>query len=292
MHMNNGNVLRVDRHATISHKELLNEYVNNNKPVIIMDAAKQWPAVGKWTPEFFKKNYPKVSREVRGEVIPLAEQIDRVLASTPERPAPYPYNLEVEDYFPDLMKDLEPQLLFGKMDRGASPLMPKILLHGTPIHEVFFGGNGSSFPFVHYDALFLHTQITQIYGDKDFVLYHPNDSQYLYPRSDNEKFSRVTNVFEPDLVKFPLFAKATPYFETLRQGETIYFPCGWWHTTLTHAPSITYGRVVLNSLNYDRYLDDKYKRWMGTGQSKLKANAAYAVGKVVGGVMSTMEAFR
>ncbi|MBK7270540.1 MAG: cupin-like domain-containing protein [Flavobacteriales bacterium] len=61
--MNKGNVLRVDRHATIGQKELLNEYVNNNKPVIITDSAKQWPAVGKWTPEFFKKNYPKVSRE-------------------------------------------------------------------------------------------------------------------------------------------------------------------------------------------------------------------------------------
>ncbi|MBK6830732.1 MAG: cupin-like domain-containing protein [Flavobacteriales bacterium] len=166
--------------------------------------------------------------------------------------------------------------------------MPKMLLHGTPIHEVFFGGNGSSFPFVHYDALFLHTQITQIHGDKDFVLFHPDDSPYLYPRPENEKFSQVRNVFEPDLVNFPLFAKAKPYFETIRQGETIFFPCGWWHTTLTHGPSITYGRVVLNSVNYDRYLDDKYRRWVQNG--KFKANAAYALGKMVGGVFSTLEA--
>ena len=33
--MNNGNVLRVDRHATIGQKELLNEYVNNNKPCLL-----------------------------------------------------------------------------------------------------------------------------------------------------------------------------------------------------------------------------------------------------------------
>lgn len=289
--MDRGNALRVDRRANIGQKELLNEYVLKNKPVIITDVAKKWPAVGKWTPDFFKANYGSITKEVKGRVISLAEQVELIKTSTPEAPAPYPYNLEVEDHFPDLMKDLEPQFVFGKMDRGMSPLMPRVLLNGTPIHEIFFGGNGSSFPFVHYDALFLHTQITQLYGSKDFVLYHPNDTPYLYPRADNEKFSQVANVFEPDLERFPLFANATPYFETLAEGETIFFPCGWWHTTLTHGPSITYGRVVLNSLNYDRYLGDKYKRWVRNG-SKLKADAAYAVGKVIGGVFSAMETFK
>lgn len=288
--MNMANALHVDRHSNLSQKELLNEYVHKNKPVILTDAARKWPAIGKWTPDFFKKNYGHITKEVDGRVITLAEQIDRIKTSTPQNPAPYPYNLELEDYFPDLVQDLEPQLVFGKMDRGASKLMPRILMNGTPIHEIFFGGNGSSFPFVHYDALFLHTQITQIHGDKDFVLYHPDDSPYLYPRPTEEKFSQVTNVFEPDLEKFPLFAKCTPYFETLKEGETIYFPCGWWHTTVTHGPSITYGRIVLNSLNYDRYLDDKYKRWVKSG--RMKANAAYAVGKVIGSVMSTVEAFK
>ncbi len=288
--MNNGNVLHIERRSNLGQQELLNEYVHKNKPVIVTDVAKKWPAVGKWTPEFFKANYPNVTKEVKGERITLADQMDRIKNSTPAHPAPYPYNLEIEDHFPDLMKDLEPQFVFGKMDRGASALMPRMLMNGTPIHEVFFGGNGSSFPFVHYDALFLHTQITQIHGDKDFVLFHPDDTPYLYPRPENEKFSQVRNVFEPDLVNFPLFANAKPYFETLHEGETIYFPCGWWHTTVTHGPSITYGRVVLNSLNYDRYLKDKYGRWVKNG--RLKANAAYAVGKLMGGVFSTLEAFK
>ena len=287
--MNNGNVLHIERRSNLGQQELLNEYVHKNKPVIITDVAKKWPAVSKWTPEFFKANYPNVTTEVNGERITLADQMDRIKNSTPANPAPYPYSLEMEDHFPELLKDLEPQFVFGKMDRGASPLMPRMLMHGTPIHEVFFGGNGSSFPFVHYDALFLHTQITQIHGEKEFVLFHPDDTPYLYPRPENEKFSQVRNVVDPDLKAFPEFAKAKPYREVLRQGETMYFPCGWWHTTVTHGPSITYGRVVLNSLNYDRYLNDKYDRWVKTG--KLKADAAYALGKLVGGVFSTLEAF-
>lgn len=280
---------RIDRRSNLSQKDLLEQYVNKGRPVIITDIAKTWPAVGKWTPEFFRTHYAHITKEVDGVAIGLADQCDRILTSTPEHPAPYPYNLEVEDYFPELMKDLSPQFIFGKMDRGTSPLMPKVLMHGTPIHEVFFGGNGSSFPFVHYDALFLHTQITQIYGAKDFILYAPEDGRYMYPRADNEKFSEITNVFEPDLVRFPLFAKAKPYCETLSKGETIYFPCGWWHTTITHGPSITYGRVVLNSLNYRLYLEDKYTRWVRSG--RFKANAAYALGRTVGAMMSRVEAF-
>ncbi len=173
---------------------------------------------------------------------------------------------------------------------AANSLRNEGLHLSLPCTYVDHGGNGCSFPFVHFDALFLHTQITQIHGDKELVLFHPDDSPYLYPRSDNEKFSQVRNVFNPDFEAFPLFGKATPYFETLHQGETIFVPCGWWHTTITHGPSITYGRIILNKLNFDQYLDDKYKRWVRNG--RMKANAAYAVGKVAGGLMSTIEAFR
>ena len=280
----------VDRRSGLSQKELLHEYVLADKPVILTDAVKEWKAIGKWTPEFFKKNYPKITKEISGKQYTMAQQMDLIVASTPQQPAPYPYNLEVEDYFPELMADMQPQLVFGKIDRAMHPLMPGFMTNGTPIHELFFGGHGSSFPFVHFDALHLHTQITQIYGNKEFILYHPNDSAYMYPREDNPKFSKVGNVFEPDLKQFPLFAKATPYRDMLHAGETIFFPRGWWHTTMMYGPSITYGRIVLNASNYDLFLKDKYTRWKASG--KLKADAAYAFGKVMGGVMSTVEAFK
>ena len=47
---------------------------------------------------------------------------------------------------------------------------------------------------------------------------------------------------------------------------------------------------MLNSVNYDRYLDDKDRRWVQRGE--FKANAAYALGKMVGGVFSMLEALK
>ncbi len=37
----------------------------------------------------------------------------------------------------------------------------------------------------------------QIYGEKEFILYHPDDSPYMYSREDSQMFSKVSNVFDP-----------------------------------------------------------------------------------------------
>lgn len=134
----------IDRRSRSSRQELLNEYILPERPVILTDAVEEWEAIGKWTPEFFKKNYPNVSLEVSGTRYTMPEQIDRIMNSSPAVPAPYPYSLEVGDHFPELLGDLEPQLVFGKIDRVTHILMPRALMHGTPFQEVFFGGHGSA----------------------------------------------------------------------------------------------------------------------------------------------------
>ena len=50
--------VKVDKRSELSRKELYNEYIKPEIPVVLKDAAKDWNAMGKITPEFFKKNYP------------------------------------------------------------------------------------------------------------------------------------------------------------------------------------------------------------------------------------------
>src|ERR1700693_280921 len=47
----------IDKREKLSRKEFLNEYVLKNRPVVLKDACKDWKAIGKWTPEFFKEKY-------------------------------------------------------------------------------------------------------------------------------------------------------------------------------------------------------------------------------------------
>ena len=50
--------------------------------------------------------------------------------------------------------------------------------------------------------------LVQINGRKRAVLYSPEDLPYLYLDGDK---SRVVDIDDPDLEKYPEFAKATPF---------------------------------------------------------------------------------
>jgi histone arginine demethylase JMJD6 len=276
----------IDRRAGLSVRELVEEYVIPERPVIVTDAAADWPAMRSFTFDFFRERYGHLVKKVRGTDYTLAEAIDLIQESSPERPAPYPFNFNVESYFPELLDEMKPDLAFGRLDRVNHPLLPRIMLRGTEIYELFFGGRGAAFPRVHYDALCLNTQITQIVGSKEFFLYPPEQGCYMYPRPDDPKTSLV-DFAAPDLDKFPLFARATPVVATVEQGETIFFPARWWHSTRIHEPCISLGKVQLNGQNWNIYADDVESFWKGGHPWFARAARAYL--SVLGQVMKVQE---
>lgn len=278
----------VDKRTNLSKRELIKEYVEPSIPVVLTDAAKDWKAMGKITPEFFKTKYGSLEKEVKGRKYTIAEFIDLMLASTKENPSPYPFNLNVETYFPELMADIKPEILYAKSDRVNHPLLPKFMMKGTEVYEFFLGGVGAYFPFLHVDALFLHTQITQIYGSKDFILYPPDQTPFMYPREDNPKISHV-NPMKPDFERYPLFRNAKPLKVTVNEGETILFPTGWWHITEMHEPNISLGRVQLNAANWDNFVSDNYKLWKKYNPKMALPALLYS--KFLGGIMNIQEKF-
>ncbi len=280
------NLPGIDRCSSISTRDFIHEFVEPGRPVILTDFAKQFPALGKWTPDFFSTHYGSLSLEVKGVRYSIAEQMGLIQTSTEEKPAPYSYNLNIDVAFPELRADVEP-LLLGRRDRLANRLLPKKLTRGTIKHEVFFGGKGASFPYLHVDLQHLHTQITQLYGDKEFFLFPPDQTPYMHPKPDYPLVSAVDNVFDPDPARFPLFSRAKGHREMLKEGETIFFPTGWWHMTRIPGPSISYGRALLERNNWKGYLKDTYDGWRV--KSPLMASAAYAMGKCSGTLMDAAE---
>jgi len=257
---NSRSITSIEKRSKLSKKELLEEYINPAIPVILTDAADKWEALGLFTPQYFKEKYGPLTHDVKGVTYTMSDFIDRMLVSSKENPAPYPFSFNVEKTFPELLKYMRPEIVFGKLDRINHPLVPRSMIYGTEIYELFLGGKGSAFPFLHVDALYMNTQITQVYGAKEFFLYGPDQNKFLYPKEDNIKFSRV-DVLNPDYDKFPLFKEAKAIVVTVNQGETLFFPAGWWHTTKIHEPCITLGRAQLNGNNWNRFLNDEYKVW-------------------------------
>ncbi len=71
----------------------------------------------------------------------------------------------------------------------------------------------------------------QVEGQKRFILYSPEQTKYLYPNTNKTKISHVSQVdiHNPDLKKFPKFARAESITFDLDGGDVLYIPPFWWH---------------------------------------------------------------
>lgn len=259
----------------LSYAEFKDAYLSRHKPVVVRRAIHQWKAVTRWSPEFFKTEFRdmrfKISEGEKvdkysgaGESVELTMEdfINSVLNSTDEKPALYFRNKVLAELFPSLMEDIQPlpDYLFPNWlgDRYLVKYVGEVLNRGAKI-ELYIGGQGGTFPVLHYDGAATHAFLMQIYGQKQFIIFPPNQTRYLYPLPSKVNFSEV-NVEKPDLEKFPLFAKAVPMTLVLQPGELLFIPSGWWHTTRMLSPSISISANVANESNWPDLVDFVAKR--------------------------------
>ena len=57
----------------------------------------------------------------------------------------------------------------------------------------------------------------------------------LYPGSDGDASKSQADIFQPDLVRFPLLAEAqaSALHVEVKAGDALYIPVGWWHAVST-----------------------------------------------------------
>ncbi len=261
----------IERRSKLEYGEFLREYMFANKPVVITDALRNWKAL-RWTPEFFKREFgdlkftinqdPNQKGDYNSNVgtveYTMAAFIDRVLASSEKSPAPYFRNRILGEVFPSLRSEVEPlPPYFSPNWLPESYLLKKlqrIFNRGAQI-ELYIGGKGGAFPVLHYDGLASHAFLMQIFGEKKFILFAPDQEPYMYGQPENPNLSEVRDVEHPDLTKFPLFANAQPVTFILRPGELVFIPSKWWHTTTMLSPSISISMNVVNRSNWAALTD-------------------------------------
>lgn len=98
----------------------------------------------------------------------------------------------------------------------------------------------------HYDIM--DNLLLQIQGRKRVVLFSPQDVPYMYLIGDK---SRVVDIDNPDLEKYPEFTKATKYECTMNAGDVLFLPALWFHNVQALTPGI-----AVNV--FWRHLDPKY----------------------------------
>jgi hypothetical protein len=179
--------------------------------------------------------------------------------------------------FADLVPDVSPRYDLASPDRVGSPLLLKRFFAGLNDFEVFLGGPGGEFPYLHYDYLGLFAYINMIVGEKEFTIYSPDQAPYLYVNPETGWTSLVEDHHHPDLQKYPLLAKTTPIKVVLTAGETLFIPCGWWHTARSLTPSISVAFDQLCSSNWSFFVRDCL-RLRRCGRLKLALSRAILAG--------------
>ena len=102
-----------------------------------------------------------------------------------------------------------------------------------PARGLFISAKGARTR-LHADPWSSDALLCQVYGEKDFVMYDPEQAPYL------TKGGRSVDVEAPDLQTFPDFPRSRETVrDTLRPGEILLVPAGWHHHFKSTSDSIS-----------------------------------------------------
>ncbi len=216
---------QIPRVQTIKKNEFLKDYVKPQKPVVIKRLTEDWDAYKKWSLEYInslagEKTVPvfddkPISSEYRFNEAHASMKMSDYIALLNKKPTNYRiflYNILKE--VPQLQNDFE------------YPNLGLRFLKKLPF--LFFGGQGSKV-FMHYDIDWANIMHFHFQGEKQCILFPPSETKHLYKIPHALITHQGIDFTNPDLEKWPALKNAKGYITTLKHGETLYMPEGYWH---------------------------------------------------------------
>eukprot|EP01129_Flabellula_baltica_P014055 TRINITY_DN6658_c0_g1_i1.p1 TRINITY_DN6658_c0_g1~~TRINITY_DN6658_c0_g1_i1.p1 ORF type:complete len:299 (-),score=73.71 TRINITY_DN6658_c0_g1_i1:18-914(-) len=241
----NGDLDAVEIREDITLDELYGFYKANGVPVVVKGALRDEVAYREWSLDYLVEEYGDEEitmfwgnieqKKTTGKETTIEEFVDMVYNYTRD-PTSYdgnfPYWSEDPVFLQDnaeMLDDLEVLDVFED---------PRVY----SMSYLMWVGPAGTHTGLHIDTDPM-SMLFQIYGIKEFTLYPPSESEYLYPSSKYDPGAVVSQVDHQhvDHEKFPNFKKATSISVILEAGDVIYVPSGWFHsvTSLTESISLS-----------------------------------------------------
>jgi hypothetical protein len=251
----------VEKRSGVSRDEFVERYVRGCRPVVLTDAARDWPAMQRWSPQDLKTRFGHLNVEIQAErnndpnyeenklklrrTERLGDFVDRVLAGGPTNDYYMTANNEVlrRPEFAPLLADIG--TLPDVCDRSQL----------DRLSSFWFGPAGTVTPLHHDTVMLMHTQIV---GRKRWRFISPLETPKLYNHSG--VFSPI-DVDAPDLVRYPLFAEAHMLEVIVEPGETVFLPLAWWHQVTSLDVSLSFSFSNLAVPNRFTYQNPSIQNW-------------------------------
>lgn len=215
----------IDRVETISKEDFLENYFKPQKPVVIENYIKDWPAFEKWDLDYMAKvagdktvplydNRPVDHKDGFNEPHSRMKMSDYIelLKKEPTKYRIFLWNMLKE--IPELQQD------FSYPDFGLK-LMKKLPM-------LFFGGM-NSYTFMHYDIDLANIFHFHFNGKKEAILFDQSQNEFLYKVPHSLITREDIDFSNPDFDKWPALKQAEGFKTHLEHGNILYMPEGYWH---------------------------------------------------------------
>jgi hypothetical protein len=228
----------------ISKQEFSTEHLSGDRPVLISGGLSDWPAFGRWSPRY-------LAAAAADNIVDVATSLTGVFLFNPDGTALDPANQFVianvpfKDGAEFIMDESQPTPKYYISQQSLQAKLPQLvpdLRFPQPAASshlnLWFGSAGTVTP-LHFDSS--NNCYAQIYGSKQFTLFAPQDTPYLYPYPAGTQLSHLSHVDpeHPDWDSYPLLRQATALTFTITAGQLLFLPAFWWHHVRSLSISIS-----------------------------------------------------
>ncbi|WP_010137096.1 cupin-like domain-containing protein [Ochrovirga pacifica] len=215
----------VDVVENISKDDFYNNYYKKQKPVVIKQFSKEWPAFDKWSLEYMK--------EVAGnKTVPLYD--NRPLNAKTKFNSPHAH-MKMSEYIDLLKKGPTKYRIFLWNILKEIPSLqsdfsyPDLGFRFFKVLPTLFFGGENSYTFMHYDIDLANIFHFHFEGKKECILFDQDQTPYLYKLPNSLMTHKDIDFSNPDFDKFPALKNAKGFIANLEHGDVLYIPEGYWH---------------------------------------------------------------
>ncbi len=210
----------------INGEQFRDHFYAASRPCLIAGMIADWPAIGKWTPDYLRETVGAAPVEYQGkregagdfelakdrhkQVAPFTDYLDLIETSPGNDAYVTAYNSAANQAaFAPLMADIRP--------------IPQLL---GPEPGMLWVGPAGTFTPLHFDLT--NNLLIQITGRKRVLIVSPNQTRLMAHR--RHVFSDVHDLEDAAcMARHPQARDVRPYVVTLGPGDMLFIPVGWWH---------------------------------------------------------------
>ncbi|MGR4976737.1 cupin-like domain-containing protein [Pseudomonas sp. LARHCG127] len=237
-HPEAGPVEEIDA-LTISGEQFTRQYVNYNRPCLIKNAVRHWPAFHKWNQlDYIKAHSRNSTVKVRSKIVSevIGWSKPEVKATMTEYAKTVFQEVPFHDFLDSLSEGDDPLVADScrfskgsaieqmKGDVGGLPFMPQLSKprHYPPHRSFLYRNSYTDWHFHVIDETFM----AQVVGAKEVLLLPPDEASWRALRPVVEEAGYLYDI---DTLRFPGTRGLHALRTVVEPGDALYIPVYWWH---------------------------------------------------------------